>query len=56
MPDESKEDFVYETLREAILSGQLKPGDELAHTDYRASATFPAVQQSGALLPRTWSI
>jgi DNA-binding GntR family transcriptional regulator len=32
-PPQSKEDFVYETLREAILSGQLKPGDELVHTD-----------------------
>lgn len=29
----SKEDFVYETLKEAILSGQLKPGDGLVHTD-----------------------
>jgi DNA-binding GntR family transcriptional regulator len=32
-PPQSKEDFVYETLREAILSGQLKPGEELVHTD-----------------------
>lgn len=29
----SKEDFVYETLKEAILSGRLKPGDSLVQTE-----------------------
>ena len=32
-PPLSKEDFVYETLREAILSGLLKPGDSLVQTE-----------------------
>lgn len=32
-PPASKEDFVYETLREAILSGLLKPGDSLVQTE-----------------------
>lgn len=32
-PPTSKEDFVYETLKEAIISGQLKPGDELVQTE-----------------------
>lgn len=32
-PPTSKEEFVYEALKEAILSGQLKPGDALVQTD-----------------------
>jgi DNA-binding GntR family transcriptional regulator len=33
----SKEDFVYETLKEAILSGQLPPGEVLVQTDLAKS-------------------
>lgn len=32
-PPASKEEFVYQTLREAIISGQLRPGANLVQTD-----------------------
>ena len=33
VPPSSKEEFVYEALKEAILSGQLAPGDSLVQTE-----------------------
>lgn len=48
-PPQSKEDFVYDTLREAILSGQLKPGDELVHTDIARQLGVSHIPIRGAI-------
>lgn len=48
-PPASKEDFVYETLKEAILSGQLKPGDELVHTEIARQLGVSHIPIRGAI-------